>query len=285
MFRSFDLSYSEQRPDNSRYAYSVSASYYTPAPADVELDKAIANFAALGLNGVASMTGPMGQFPNSGYLGEQYSQPSNGGRVQDPPYPGCYAGSMANGYYGQGSIAPTMQPSSVKAIDYPRSMINAPSNVDGYSGSRVSSSRHHNSSRRPRPGGSSTGGASQYYQDVQRVDELNNSKAMVKYAPSKKSKSKSKTKSKHLNAAGGGDAWDEFDDVEPEDSISQVSSRMSSRYSDDRGYDPRERTRRRDGSVMSRSTVVPGRGQYYSVRGGGNGGGEDFYYTKEVTPW
>lgn len=284
MFRSIDLSYSEQRPDKSHYAYNISASYYTPAPVDIELDNAIANFAALGLNGVAGMTGPMGQFSNSGFLGDRQSQPSTGGRIQDPPYAGCYTGSMADGYYGQGSIPPPTQPSPVKAIDYARSVFNAPSNVDGYGGSRVSSSRHYDSSRKSRHGGSSAGGASRYYPTFQPVEEVNDAKAMVKYATSKKSKSKSK--SKHLSAAGGGggDSWDDYDDVEPEDSISQVSSRMSSRYGDERVYEPRGRTRRRDGSTFSRSTVVPGRGQF-SMGGGGNGGGGEFYYTKEVTPW
>lgn len=280
MFRSIDLSYSEQRPDRSRYAYNISASYYTPAPVDIELDNAIANFAALGLNGVAGMTGPMGHSSNSGFLGDPYSQPGNGGRVHDPPYAGYYAGRMADSYCGQGSIAPRMQPSPVKAIDYPGSVLNAPSNIDGYGGSRVSSSRHHKFSSK-----SQTGGASRYYPPFQQVDEVNNAKAMVKYATSKKSKSNSKSKPEHPSAAAGGADWDDYDDVEPEDSISQVSSRMSSRYADERAYEPRVRTRRRrDGSVMSRSTVVPGRGEY-PMGGGSNGGGGEFYYTKEVTPW
>lgn len=280
MYRSIDLAVSEQRPDHSRYAYNISASYFTPAPADVELDKAIAGFAALGLNGVAGMTGPLGQSSDARYLGDPYSEPRNNeGRVYDRPYPGSYAGSMADGYYGQGSIAPPMRPSPIKAIDYPRSMINGPSKIDGYGGSRVSSSRHHHSSRKSRHGGSSTAG-SQYYQDLQPVDEFNNTKAMVKYATGKKSKSKSKRK--RFDPAAGDGAWDVYDDVEPEDSISQVSSRMSSRYGGE-GYEPSGRTRRRDGSVVSRSTVVPGRGQY--SMGGGGGAGEEFYYTREVTPW
>ncbi|KAK4507280.1 hypothetical protein PRZ48_001015 [Zasmidium cellare] len=251
MYRSLDLSYAEQRPDHSRYAYNISASYFTPAPSDIELDKAIANFAALGLNGVAGMSGPMGQYTNSNYLEDPYR---DDGRVNEPLYPGVYAGSG----YGQGSIVPP------KAIDYPRSMINAPSRIDG---SRVSSSRHHHghSSRKSRHGGSSTT-SSRYYQPV---DETN-SKAMVKYATSKASKSKSK--SKH---------WDDEMSVVPEDSISQVSTRLSSRHGGDEMYEPRGRTRRRDGSV----TVRGGMGSVGGV-GGGKGFVEpDVYYTREVTPW
>lgn len=245
MFRSIDLSYSEQRPDRSRYAYSVSASYFTPAQADVELDKAIEGFAAMGLNGLANITGQGGQYPYNNYH-------SNGGRIQEPPYPGSYAGSMADSYYTQGGIAPPMTPNQMQAIDYPRNAIPPPSS----GGSRVSSSRSHHQRR-------SRHASSSYYSNFAPVDE----QALVKY---KRKKSK---------ASGWDEGYDDGD-VGPEDSISQVSSRMSE-VSERRG-----RTRRRDGSVVSRSTVVPGRGQY--SMGGGGGGSfvePEFYYTRDITPW
>ncbi|KAF2173149.1 hypothetical protein M409DRAFT_17095 [Zasmidium cellare ATCC 36951] len=277
MYRSIDLSYSEQRPDHSRYAYNISASYFTPAPSDIELDKAIANFAALGLNGIGGMTGPLPNYSRG--LDDSYSHSGTGGCAQDPPYQGVYAGSMADSYYGQGSVSP------LKAIDYPRSVINN----DSYAGSRVSSSRHHPSSQKSRYGGSSAAGSIRpYYQTLPPIDD---SRALVKYATSKKSKSKSKSKT-YQSRANDYDDDDDDMSVLPEDSISQVSSseRMASR----RGDEMRERARRRDGSAVSRSTVVPGRGMGMGAMVGGGGGsgvgGRGFvepevYYTREVTPW
>lgn len=275
MFRSIDLSYSEQLPNRSRYAYNVSASYFTPAEVDVELDKAIENFAAMGLNGIAAITRQGGQYPHDPY------QHSSAGRIQDAPYQGTYAGSnMADSYYSQNPQPPAMQP---KAIDYPRSI--APSHIDSRI-SRASSSKHHHpssSSSYYRKSQHAGGGGSQYnpYQNLQHVDELNNRKALTRYVGGGKSK---KSKSRY----GEDGVWD---DVGPEDSISQVSTRVSSRRE---GYERRGRTRRREASMVSRSTVVPrgvgggggGQQQQQYLMGGGGGFVEpEFYYTRDITPW
>ena len=122
MYRSIDCSYTQCGPDRSRFSYSVSASVFEPTSEDIRLEKAIEDFAAMSM-GIGFGRGgrpAIGSRASTFSSGEQRAYPSsNYGRVQDAPYPGSYAGSIA------GSTTSRL-PHEPKRIGYSRS-ITAPS--------------------------------------------------------------------------------------------------------------------------------------------------------------
>ncbi|CAK4034912.1 Hypothetical predicted protein [Lecanosticta acicola] len=254
---SFEYSRSGTLPDQSRYSYTYSASVWRPTPEDLDLGKAIEEFASLGFAPPPPPIATSSHRDGNSSINrhDAKSRIASSGRVQDPILPGSYSGRYSTAPSAAAAPAASSSSSS-RRPDRPAAVV-APRTI-AIAAAAAPPPLPSELERRPPPRRCSR---TSPHASSARAPLMNEDRALVPYG----------------GAREYGTTTDDAMTLGPEDSVSQVS---------------RSRPRRREGSVVSGQTIRFGgekkreggaepEPEVYAV----DGKGDAICLTRDVTPW
>lgn len=258
MLRSFECSYTEQRPDRSTYSCRYSTAVFQPPAADIRLNQRIEQYAASGRGSLAAPRSRKNYQIDAYHDGEYQNRRQQGapdaGVVRDARYPGSYAG------YAPSSVSSTSRQSSrppQKSIQYYHPSSSSYSGEQQQQQQQIDRSEQPSSRRQRKP----QYAAAPPFGELQYVDEVEEEEDARR--------SRGRRASRSVKAGS----------VKEQVRQSRAPSRTPSR-----GRTPRRYGDREEGFGAGQSQNLRGGGGYADAGVGGWDRGQD-YTTVDITPY